>query len=218
MSASKVVLAAFSEEQTENLTGITRSQLRYWDRTRFYSPTYSEKNRRVAFSRVYSFKDIVSLRVLNVLRNQYSVSLQHLRDVSSKLRKLNNNPDCWVDTKLYPLNKKVIWIEPDTKLPQEIASGQYITVVSLSDVVQETKKAAINVHKSRDESKLGAIERSKYVQHNSAVVAGTRITVAAIKRFAEAGYSAEQILKEYPDITKKDVQAALDYKDSSAAA
>lgn len=218
MDPSKIVLAAFSEDQTQQLTGITLSQLRYWDRTGFYSPKYAEKNRRVAYSRIYSFKDIVALRVLHVLRNQYKISLQHLRDVSDKLRQLHDNPDYWIETKLYPLNGRVVWYEQGTDLPQVVTSGQYVAPVVLNDVVQNTKRAVAHLPTSRDRSKIGVVEKSRYIQHNSAVVAGTRIPVAAIKRFAKAGYSVEQILKEYPDITEKDVQAALDYKDSTAAA
>lgn len=218
MDPSKIVLAAFSEEQTQQLTRITLAQLRYWHRTGFYRPKYVEENRRVAFSRIYSFKDIVALRVLHVLRNQYRISLQHLRDVSAKLRQLNDNPDYWIETKLYPLSGRVVWYEQGTDLPQVVTSGQYVASVVLNDVVQNTKQAVAHLPSARDPSKIGAVEKSRYIQHNSAVVAGTRIPVAAIKRFAQAGYSAEQILKEYPDITEKDVEAALKHKDSSAAA
>ena len=52
-------IAAFSEEHATRLTGVTKSQLRYWDRTNFFVPSYAEENRRVVFSRVYSFKDIL---------------------------------------------------------------------------------------------------------------------------------------------------------------
>ncbi len=215
MDNSRTVLAAFSEEQTEKLTGISRTQLRYWDRTAFYSPTYAQESR--AYSRVYSFKDIVALRVLHVLRNKHKISLQHLRDVSAKLKRLNSDPDCWIETKLYPLKRQVVWYEQGTELPQVVTSGQYVAQVVLSDIVQDTKIAAISLPK-RDSAKIGNVEKSKYILHNAAVIAGTRIPIAAIKRFAQAGYSVEKILQEYPDITAKDVEAALAYKKDSTAA
>jgi len=90
MSTSQGVIAAFSEDQVEKLTGITKSQLRYWDKTGFYSPSFADGNRRLAFSRIYSFKDIVALRVLGALRNQHNLSLQYLRDVSSRLGPLGS--------------------------------------------------------------------------------------------------------------------------------
>lgn len=218
MNAFSNVVAAFSEDQTEGLTGVTKSQLRYWDRTDFYRPSYAEENRRLAFSRVYSFKDIVALRVLNVLRNQYRISLQHLRDVSGRLGHLDADPDQWTKARLYPLNGRVVWHEEGSALPQEVASGQYVASVVLDDVVQDTKRAVAYIQKPRDESKIDSIERSRYVAHNVPVVAGTRIPVRAIKNFDEAGCSTAQIIKEYPDLTEQDIAAALSYRESSSAA
>jgi uncharacterized protein (DUF433 family) len=41
------------------------------------------------------------------------------------------------------------------------------------------------------------------------VIAGTRIPIAAIRSFADAGYSADEILAQYPSLTADDVEAAL---------
>ncbi|HEY2805381.1 MAG TPA: MerR family transcriptional regulator, partial [Gemmatimonadales bacterium] len=62
------VIAAFSEDQVERLTGLTMGRLRYWDSSDFFKPAFSEENRRVAYSRFYSFKDVVALRTLELLR------------------------------------------------------------------------------------------------------------------------------------------------------
>jgi uncharacterized protein (DUF433 family) len=43
------------------------------------------------------------------------------------------------------------------------------------------------------------------------VVRGTRVTVQTILEFLAAGDSIEDILEEYPKITRADVQACLDY-------
>ena len=215
MSLQDKVVSAFSEENTSRLTGITVSQLRYWDRTGFYQPSYAEKNRRVAFSRVYSFKDIVALRVLNVLRNQYSVSLHHLREVSARLSHLSE--DRWTGTKLWVLNKKVVWQEPGTEKPQEVVSAQYVVPMSLEVVVADTRRD-IALLNSRNESDAGEIQRSRFISHNAPVISGTRIPVAAIKRFAQAGYTASQIRAEYPELTEKDIEAALAYESSRRAA
>ena len=218
MNAASVI-AAFSEDHTERLTGITKSQLRYWDNTDFYRPSYAEDNRRITFSRVYSFKDIVALRVLNALRNQYNVSLQHLREVSAHLGRLDldSDPARWAETRLYVHKKHVIWYEPGTDLPQEIVNGQHMVPIELQQVVADTKDRVKQLNSPRDWTKIGTIERSRYVAHNTYVIAGTRIPVNAIKRFSESGYTADQILQEYPDITKEDVEAALKF-DSSAVA
>lgn len=215
MGATESLIAAFSEEHTARLTGISISQLRYWDRTDFYHPDYAETNRRMAFSRVYSFKDIVALRVLDSLRNQYSCPLQHLREVSEKLSHLVE--DRWTGVRLFVVNKRVIWIEPGTELPQSIATGQYLVPMLLDEVVTDTRHNVAKLN-FREEAKQGVIDRSRFISHNAPIIAGTRITVGAIKRFSQAGYTLDQIIKEYPDLTEKDVKAALAYDDARLAA
>jgi uncharacterized protein (DUF433 family) len=214
MNSKESISAAFSEEHTEKLTGITKFQLRRWDKIDFFKPSYSQIDSRT-YSRAYSFKDIVALRVLYALRKKYGVSFQHLRKVSEKLVHLAE--DRWTGTRLYVLNKKVIWQEPGTEKPQEIVSNQYVVPMQLEAVISETKNIIESLN-FRNGSKVGIIEKKRFINHNSPVIAGTRISVDAIKRFAKAGYTTDQIIKEYPDLTQKDIEAALEYKNSRTAA
>lgn len=43
------------------------------------------------------------------------------------------------------------------------------------------------------------------------VVRGTRITAQSVLEFLAAGDSIEDVLDEYPALTREDVQACLDY-------
>ena len=43
------------------------------------------------------------------------------------------------------------------------------------------------------------------------VIRGTRITVQTVLEFLAAGDSVEDVLAEYPRLTRADVQACLDY-------
>jgi hypothetical protein len=78
------VIAAFSEEHAARLSGVSRAQLRHWDRTGLLKPSYAEPDRRGAFSRVYSFADLVSL--LHPLRVVPDFTHAKTRSV---------NPDPW---------------------------------------------------------------------------------------------------------------------------
>lgn len=218
MSALQSIIAAFSEEQVERLTGLSKTQLRYWDKTGFFAPKFAEEDRRRAYSRLYSFKDVVALRTISVLRNRHDVPLQHLRKVAEKLSHLKD--DLWIKTKLYVLGRKVIFHEPGTNLPREVVSGQYVIGVLLKTIVSDTQKDVEKMHR-RDPAKVGQIERSRFVNHNAWVIGGTRIPTAAIRRFKEAGYTNAQIRKEYPDLKPRDIAAALLHeeqeKESTAA-
>jgi uncharacterized protein (DUF433 family) len=43
------------------------------------------------------------------------------------------------------------------------------------------------------------------------VIRGTRITAQTVLEFLSAGDSVEDVLEEYPSLTRRDVQACLDY-------
>ena len=82
------VLAAFSEEHVSRITGLSIYRLRYWAATGFFRPSYVEDNPRLPFSRFYSFKDVVALRTLEMLRVRNEVPLRHLRRVAERLSHL----------------------------------------------------------------------------------------------------------------------------------
>jgi uncharacterized protein (DUF433 family) len=206
------LIAAFSEEQAARLTRVTVSQLRYWDKTHFFSPTFPSD---ATVGRVYAFHDILSLRVLNALRNQFGVPLPHLRAVKERLAHLAE--DRWTGTKLWVLNKKVVWQDPHTAQPQEVLSGQYVVPVDLGVVLEDTVRDVREMNRRSTED-VGHVAKSRFVSHNEPVIAGTRIRVRAIKRFHEAGYTVDQIMQEYPDLTEEDVRAALEYAPIRAAA
>lgn len=206
------VIGAFSEAQVERLTGVSVPQLRAWDRTGFFVPALKSDAVR-NFSRVYSFKDLVSLRVLNQLRNVYGVSMPELRKTAVKLAHLGD--DVWTKTTLYVHRRKVAFDEPDTAKKREVTSGQYLADIPLQVAISDTREAiaAMNV---RGESEIGQITQNRYVQANKPVIAGTRIPVKAILSFAQAGYGVEAILREYPSLTAADVEAALKFEPAAA--
>jgi DNA-binding transcriptional MerR regulator len=212
---SGIIVAAFGEEQVERLTGLSKSQLRYWDRTGFFVPSYAEEDRRLPYSRIYSFRDILALRTLSLLRNQNNVPLQHLRKVADKLRHLKD--DLWTKTQLYVHGRKVVFEEPGTGQRQEPVSQQYVMGIPLKKIWTDTRRD-VEALRRRPEEKVGHVERSRSVNRNAWVVGGTRIPTGAIRRFNEAGYSTDQILKEYPDLTPADVKAALAHEAQLTAA
>jgi uncharacterized protein (DUF433 family) len=208
------VIAAFSAEQVERLTGLTRARLTSWDRTGFFAPSYADDDRRSPYSRIYSFRDVVGLRTLCRLRDEYHVSLQHLRQVAEKLSHLAN--DLWSSQVLYVWNKKVVFDETGAGRLREVVSGQYVNGLALEEIISDMRRAVEQLRR-RSDDQIGAITRSRFISHNAAVIAGTRIPVKAIRDFAEAGYNSKQIIDEYPDLTERDVAAALSYQESAGS-
>jgi uncharacterized protein (DUF433 family) len=69
----------------------------------------------------------------------------------------------------------------------------------------------------RPADKIGKIDKNRYVSYNRPVIAGTRLPTSAIKSFNDAGYTVEEIIEEYPDLTHEDIKATLDYEANAAA-
>jgi len=207
------VISAFTEDQVERLTRLTKSQLRYWNRTGFFTPEFIDEGHRY-FGRIYSFRDVVGLKTLGILRNKENVTLQHLRDVAKSLSHLQD--EIWTKAVLYVLQRRVVIHEEGTGRLQDPVTGQYVNGLALKMVMSDVAREAEKLRERNPES-VGKIEKNRFIAHNAFVIAGTRIPTAAIKRFHEAGYSPSQIIEEYPDLTVADIEAALAHEESVAA-
>lgn len=206
------LIAAFSEDHVVRLTGLTHGQLRSWDRAGFFRPRYAYQDRHVPYSRVYSFQDVVGLRTIAVLMKQYRISLQKLRKVAEEL--IRRGYDHWSEVKLYVLKGQVHFRQPNSDDIEGVWTGQF-AMVPIIDVINDVETRIKELRK-RDSSQVGHVERHRYVARNSSVIAGTRIPTATIRRFKEAGYTVDQILRQYPTLTPEDVQAALAHEEGLA--
>lgn len=209
---SNVVVAAFTEDQVERLTRVTKNRLQYWDRTGFFALSLADENRRRPYSRIYSFKDVVCLKVLKDLRDELRVSLPHLREVKDSLAHLGD--DMWGKTTLFVLNRRIVFVNPETERKEDVISGQGVLQIPLK-VARGNMQKAVRALRERDPSTVGKVQRKRGVVSKKPVVAGTRIPVAAIKAFKEAGYSIKRIREQYPSLTAKDIQAALKFDEAA---
>jgi len=208
------VVAAYSEEQIRRMVGLTKSRLRYWARTDFFKPSFVEEDGRLPYSRFYSFKDVVALRTLEMLRVRNGVPLQHLRKVADNLAHMKD--ELWSSTSLFVQDKKVLVVNPEFGQPQEIVSGQYVLRIPLSEIIEETRNDIL-AFRSRPANTVGHLSRNRGIARNALVVSGTRIPVGSVLRLHEDGYTVDQIIAEYPDLTAEDIEAALTHGGHIAA-
>ena len=156
---------------------------------------------------------MVALRTLSVLKSEYKCSLPHLREVAQKLSTYSETP--WADLTLYVWKRKV-YFKPPTGKAEGVLDGQYL-LLSIKSVTEDIRGKAERL-RQRDPEQIGKIERRKYISHQAEVISGTRIRVATILHFLEAGYSDDAILKEYPSLTKADIEAAKRHRRNGLAA
>jgi DNA-binding transcriptional MerR regulator len=198
------VIGAFSEAQAARISGVSLHQLRSWDKAGFFRPAFASQHAHVPYGRIYSFRDLVSLQVLNDLRNEKGISLQHLKDVSRKLGHLGDRK--WSETTLYVLGKRVVLEDPESKKREEVVSGQRVFNIPLAVVIRNTKSRIRELDKRDDE--IGEFSQNKFIAYNAQVFRGTRIPVQTVIEFLEAGYSPDMIIKEFPALTLEDIDAA----------
>jgi uncharacterized protein (DUF433 family) len=122
----------------------------------------------------------------------------------------------WTATTLYVLGRRVVFDDPRTNLRQEVVSGQRVFDIPLRVVISSTRRAVQELNDRSD--RIGQVVRARFIAQNEPVIAGTRVSVTAIREFAEDGYSVARIIKEYPVLTEADVAAALTYISEPVAA
>jgi len=71
----------FTPKEVAKLIGISYRQIQYWDKTNFIKPSY----RRRGKYRLYTFADLIQLKVAKTLREQ-SYSIQKLRTTIKSLK------------------------------------------------------------------------------------------------------------------------------------
>jgi uncharacterized protein (DUF433 family) len=204
-------LSAFSAEQASYLSGLSVRQIYHLDNAGVLTPTYVDENRRRPFSRIYSFRDIVALRTIAILRKNYGISMQQLRELGKWMARNYETP--WASLRFYVAGRMLIFQEPDTRaLISAKPLGQQVMPFAIEEVVRDVSTRAKRL-RQRDQAEIGRIERRRSVAQNAYVVAGTRIPTAVIYEFHEAGYDTEGIIREYPRLNPADVEAAIAHEE-----
>jgi uncharacterized protein (DUF433 family) len=203
-------LAAFTADHVCRLTGLSARQLRYWDATQFFSPALLDEHRRRAFGRIYSFRDVVGLRTIAILRNTHRVPLQELRRVGEWLHQRHDTP--WSSLRFALSGRRVVFYDPGSEIPVEPrGAGQKVLPIALEPIANEMRTAAESLRERRSDQ-IGKLSRNRYVVHNAWVVSGTRVPTSAIWNWHAAGHSVDAIIAEYPRLTPEDVEAAIAFE------
>jgi uncharacterized protein (DUF433 family) len=204
-------LLAFTAEHVARLTGLSGGQLRYWDKTGFFVPTLLHDQSQRTFGRIYSFRDVVGLRTIAILRKRHMIPLQELRRVGAWLHEREHDTP-WSSLRLALAGREVVFFERSTgRAVVPRGKGQYIIEVDLEPIAAEMRGESAKL-RERSSDQVGKVVRNRYVVHNAYVIAGTRIPTKAVWRFHQEGYSNEEIIREYPRLTLDDVRAAIEFE------
>lgn len=138
-----ILKRGFKTDEVARLTGLTPRQLDHWDRTGFIRPSISPARGRGS-SRLYSFTDVVQLRVAKELRDA-GVTLQSLRGVVERLRRYEGLENPLAETRLIVRGGDVLVVHGGEGVSSALrfpGQGVLSFVVDISGVVEELRREA----------------------------------------------------------------------------
>ncbi len=129
-------MEGFTAEQASRFTGCTAHQLRYWDRIGLVKPSVQETGGRPGVRRLYSFRDLVSLKVIRSLLNG-GMSLQRVRRAYDYLRKRAGLEEHLSEVKLVTDGKSIFKIcRTDGEVLDALKEGQMAFFLAIDDIAR----------------------------------------------------------------------------------
>jgi len=127
-------MEGFTAQQTSRFTGCTAHQLRYWDRIGLVKPSVQETGGRPGVRRLYSFRDLVALKVVKSLLD-HGMSLQRVRRAYGYLRKRAALDDHLSEVKLVTDGQSIFKVcRNDGELLDALKEGQLAFFIAIDEI------------------------------------------------------------------------------------
>ena len=131
---------AFSAKQATALPGCTAHQLRYWDQVHLVKPSIQSTGGRPGVKRLYSFRDLVALRVVRSLLDN-GMSIQRVRRAWDYLRRHADMDDHLSSVKLVTDGATIFSVtENDAQLLDALKDGQLAFFVAIDEIAREVEE------------------------------------------------------------------------------
>jgi DNA-binding transcriptional MerR regulator len=204
------MIQAFSLDRVRRITGLTRRQLVYWDETDVLRPSIAPHESR-SLSRLYSFADVLRLQAAKEMRDRHILP-GRIRELTRELEERGFDDPLltlrFVSTKG---GREVFWIHPGTEKPMSArAVDQTAEVFDLQ--LTELRTGVEGQIADLLRRRPGKVVRLRRVRGNQPVLDGTRVPTAKVALLSAGGWETERILRALPNLTDKDVSAALRFE------
>jgi uncharacterized protein (DUF433 family) len=203
------MVQAFTQDAASKIVGLSRRQLDYWDRTEVISPSIAPFEGR-GFQRLYSFKDLIKLKVGAEMRRRHMLPSRIKRTIEELERRGFDDPYISVRFLVEPDGSEVLYIDPSMDAPMSARDLDQVAEpidLPLRDI-RSGLEASVAEHLKRP---TGQVRSFRNLQGSAPVIEGTRIPVEKIADLREDGWDVDQILAAFPGLTSEDVEAALQY-------
>ncbi len=141
---------AFTAEQACRLSNCTHHQLRYWDRVGLVGPSIQGTGGRPGVRRLYSFRDLIALRVVRSLLDN-GMSLQRVRRAWDYLRREGGMDGHLSDVKLVTDGLTIFRVsKDDDELMDALREGQLAFFVAIDEIAREVEEDVTHFELDRD--------------------------------------------------------------------
>jgi len=204
MAQANDELIAFPDTRAARLARVSMGRLRYWEDTDLVVPSIKRQLSPHNTVRLYGFQDLLALLVVRELRVEREMSLQHIRRVVKHLQSRGYESPLH-ELKFATVGREIYFQHPDGAWEGDVKPDQII----LEETIHlDRLRARINAATRRSAKDAGRVVRRRGVHGSKPIFAGTRIPVATVQNYLEAGYKPEAIIEEYPSLTRADIEAA----------
>ena len=133
-------MEGFTAQQACRLTRCTAHQLRYWDRVDLVRPSIQQTGGRPGRRRLYSFRDLVALRVVRSLLDN-GMSVQRVRRAWDYLRRTADMDTHLSQVKLVTDGQSIFRVASDEdQLVDALRDGQLAFFVAIDHIAREVEE------------------------------------------------------------------------------
>jgi len=157
-------LEAFTSHQASRLTGCTPRQLRYWDQISLIRPSVQRTGGRSGVPRLYSFRDLISLRVVKSLLDG-GMSLQRVRRAFEYLRENADLEDHLSEVKLITDGKSIFKVARKRgEIIDALRHGQMAFFVAIDQIARGVDADVASFRRDRDQFMRALREAARQVK------------------------------------------------------
>jgi DNA-binding transcriptional MerR regulator len=144
-------LEGFSVLQACRFTGCTSHQLRYWDQIGLVRPSVQSTGGRPGVRRLYSFRDLVALKVVKALLDG-GMSLQRVRRAYEYLRKKAGLDEHLSGVKLITDGQSIFRVaKDDGEILDALRQGQMSFFVAIDQITRNLDQGVAEFLRDREE-------------------------------------------------------------------
>jgi uncharacterized protein (DUF433 family) len=178
---------------------VSKGQAATWAKSGFFVPSVLYSTARRPYAYLYSFADLLALRVIFVLRSQFQVPLSEAQIAAGYIRSTRDIP--WSMMRVWIQHRRVFLSEQ---------GGSDVSIIELGPLAAEVTEEADKLW-YRGPDDYGKVERKRNVMNGALVVKGTRIPVSTVVALVNGGWDIDRILQGYPTLHQEDIQGVMRY-------